>query len=45
MQKVIAFLKKPAVSHALAVGLTVAAGYFATGKVDFGPLLGLAGLQ
>jgi hypothetical protein len=45
MSKVLAFIKKPAVSHAIAVGLTVAAGYFATGKVDFSPLLGLVGIQ
>ena len=45
MKKIVAFLKKPAVSHALAVGLTLAAGYFATGKVDLSPLLGLVGLQ
>lgn len=41
MSKVLAFLKKPAVSHALAVGFTLAASYFATGKVDFSPILNL----
>lgn len=45
MKKILDFLKKPAVTHALAVGLTAAGTYLATGHVDVLAILKGLGLQ
>jgi len=45
MSKILAFLKRPAVSHTLAVALTVAGTSLATGHLDLTPLLQLLGAK
>lgn len=43
MKKVLEYLKKPAVRHALQVGFTILASLAASGKLDLSPLLSLFG--